>query len=225
MDEAVADATATASAHEIFLVVPDRPYRGDVYWMHQEVWAQVAARRIVRSGLGGPIKSTTSPSLLFHQDGPLVRVRVSGWALKNASTAATHLSRGAIVRVRARLGLWREWRRNIQSHETMDEANTQVEALLGRCGLRIDDRSRAAGQPWSTRPIELLQLGGSKWIKASADRAASGSHHIQVTAADIDLVAEVVDPKDARGAWLNGIGRAKRLGCGMLDLTPMIART
>ena len=209
---------ASASAHEIYFVAPDMSHRSDVYWLHKEVWAQVATRRQALQGHGGRIQSTAKPTLLFRQDGPLVRVRVTGWVLTNSGVGRAAASQGDVVRVRARLGLWRDCTRNIHSRATQTEAQAQVRSILQRSGLRVlhpDECSRAS------QGLALLRLEGSKWIKAGGARNSAGAHRIEFTAADVELLAEVVDADAVRQAWVQGAGRAKRLGCGMLEITPV----
>ena len=94
-------------------------------------------------------------------------------------------------------------------------------------------RGRLASGGIETRLMELLLGAGLKAVAEGTDalsRAMTlglvrgnkrrGDHEVTLPVADIDLIAEVTEPANLRGAWLQGIGRGRRVGCGMLRIEP-----
>jgi hypothetical protein len=131
------------------------------------------------------------PTILYRQDRGMVRVRVSDAAVMQGCGTPERAFFEADQRMdwKIRLGLWRR-----EQQATDNHIETRVFNMLERSG------------------VEVLTLRAHK----SVSSGRKGSHVIQLPIADVQAQIRVIDPTMAAKAWLNGIGRGRRFGFGMI---------
>lgn len=190
------DTTATAHAAELTLALPDAD--PDIYRLHQLVWRAVDQQRLPA------LPCTHRPQLLFRCDGPMLRVRISDSVVHRARRVRIDLKQGQGLQVRARLALWRTPTQALYADARAIESRALD--LLGECGLEIDR-------------LDLGALQIAKGHKGQR-RVHQGEHRIELPTVEVQAWGRVRMAHLARGAWLAGIGRGRRFGCGMLEYLP-----
>lgn len=165
-------------ARELCFAVPDAVT--DIYQLHQMVWSHVDALRDVHA----------RPTILYRRDRGLLRVRVSGVAMRHGRPVNVAHREGDVVRLSLRAALWR--------HVGASDAASRMRAaeLLEAAGL----------QPLGVAVNTSVAIG----YKASAGVL------IRLPVADVLARCRVLDAARANDAWRFGVGRGRRFGFGMI---------
>ena len=217
---------ATAHAAELTLVLaePDP----DIYRLHQLVWHAVDKQRHTA------LPCTHRPRLLFRLDGPVLRVRISDAAAHRARPVRVDLHQGQGLQVRARLALWRSPSQAL--HASTHAIASRARTLLSECGLDIErvelgtlqiarGRKGARRGPPVHHAHQLHQVQMDDRIERlgqmrRAGLASQGGHLIELPTVEVQAWACVSSAHLARQAWIAGVGRGRRFGCGMPEYLP-----
>lgn len=158
----------------------------DLYLTHQAVWEITDRQRDVRH----------APSLLYREDGGVIRVRVSDCAMRGTKPVGLSLVAGAEMAIRVKLALWR---------------NMPYQIRPGQIERRIRDLLHSAG-------LACLDIQSSQYV---ATGFKSRLHtEIALPIASVSGKVRVESVALVAHAWTHGVGRGKRFGFGMLDLSP-----
>lgn len=175
-------------AREITVVTPDSGT--DIYAVHQQVW----------KGVSPWISSQAGQSFLFAPESLAPERRHEGlWRVRSAhlpaqGTTATRLTRTGVLQVvlaatQIRHGL----EQPVPEADQLDWAS----AVLQRHGLQ-------------TRDCRVIE----RWVASGIKRSAR--HRIRVPAVQLLARFSVHDARLAECAFMNGVGRGRRFGFGML---------
>lgn len=99
-------------------------------------------------------------------------------------------------------------------HRTVAHQQQWLIDRAGRLGVAFDEDDGQASFAVSSRGISQFTKGEPEAANGGRRRRVSLSH------ARFDGVLEVVDPDRLRSALVDGVGRAKAYGCGLLTLAP-----
>lgn len=149
---------------------------------------QAVWRELVRIGM--PAAHGQVAPFLFARDGDLVRVRAAHPSLR--APLAKPIMEGCL---RLRLLAERCPKEGRTRPVAPEAIGAFAEAMLRRQGFRAS----------------AIEVTGHCVLKGT-----KGEHAIRLHAADLALRGQFASPAHAQHAWLYGIGRAKRFGCGML---------
>lgn len=138
------------------------------------------------------------PTLVYRVDGGLIRVRVSDCAMRGTRPVKAELAIGDVLPLRLRLALW------LQVPNRTDRA---------RIDQRIRDLMTQAG-------LELLSHGYS--LAVASGYKAKQSSYIELPVVSLDAKVRIMQPDKVAEAWINGIGKGKRFGFGMLDFSASV---
>jgi hypothetical protein len=187
--QAAHNAQCARTAQELLLAVPMQ--LADIYEVHQRVWSEVSRAQAVDH----------RPTLLYRHDPGMIRVRISDCALRRGSMARPvriSLVKGDEVSLRTQLALWR----NVPPHASRTKVMERVIELLSSAGLDVK--------------LPTLDIGTSI---GRGCKQRHGGCDIALPVATVHARVEVMDPGKAAEAWVHGLGRGRRFGFGMLDLT------
>lgn len=177
---AVSTVGLTGCAREFVFSVPAAV--SDLYQLHQMVWSQVDFLRDVRA----------RPTILYRRDRGMLRVRVSGVAMRHGQSVIIHPDVGEVVDLKIRAALWR------RVGPSDGAARTRAGELLSAAGLE---------------PIAMtVTTSVAEGYKARAGEL------IRLAVADVQAKCKVTDAAKAIDAWRCGIGRGRRFGFGMIVL-------
>jgi len=186
---------------------------GDIYQDHRDAWSLVAP---AGRGIPGPSGSTIRSSLIdvvgqgaafvFRREarGALLRLRLrAGAAPVGARAVQIDLAKGLACRLDSKLVPWRsvDEARSNQGIGGQDRMRQRVQDLIFEAGFEL----------------ESLWLGDTEVAEGFKLR---GEHRISLPVVAVQASVRVRDVGLAGRAWLEGIGRARRFGFGMVDLLP-----
>jgi len=129
------------------------------------------------------------PVILYRQDQGLVRVRVSDCAVM--------YGRGIPDRVSFESGQAMEWRVRLALWSDLTQARdikARILEILERAGVEVN--------------FLRFRNGVAEGRKLH--------HVIQLPIADVEAHVRILDPVQAKEAWLRGLGRGRRFGFGMI---------
>lgn len=184
---------------------------GDIYQDHRDAWGLVAS---AGRGIPGPSGSTIRSSLIdavgqgaafvFRREAQdaLLRLRLrAGAAPVGARAVQIDLAEGLACRLDSKLVPWR----------SVDEARRN-QGISGQSGMRHRVRDLICEAGFE---LESLWLGDTEVAEGFKLR---GGHRISLPVVAVRASVHVRDVGLAGRAWLEGIGRARRFGFGMVDL-------
>jgi len=129
------------------------------------------------------------PVILYRQDQGMVRVRVSDCAIMHGRGQPDRASfeEGQTMNWDVRLALWR-------GLAQARDIKARILEILERAG------------------VEVVSMRFRKGVSEGRKR----HHVIRLPVADVAAHVRIVEPIKARDAWLNGLGRGRRFGFGMI---------
>lgn len=133
-----------------------------------------------------------NPDFLYRREGGLVRARISQCAVR--------IGRGSPVAVRFELGSVHSWVVQVALWRSVSQAvqkNTRERV--------IDLLSRAG--------VEVLDVECSESVGEGVKR----NHRIVLPLAIVKAKVRIIDADLAHQSWIEGIGRGRRFGFGMID--------
>lgn len=135
------------------------------------------------------------PALVYRVDDGMIRVRVSDCAMRGTKPVKADLAGGDVLALKVRLALW------LQVPYRTEQAHIEqrIHALLEQAGLHLLDFAYRTG--------------------IACGRKVKQSSFIELPVASIEGRVRVMQPEKAIAAWVNGIGKGKRFGFGMLDFS------
>lgn len=139
------------------------------------------------------------PTLLYREDAGVIRVRVSDCAMRGTKPVGVSLALGAEMEVRVKLALWRTVPHRVQP----GQIEHRVRQLLCGAGLTC------------------LNVQSSQYVARGYKSSLNAA--IALPIANVSGNVRVENAALAANAWTQGVGRGKRFGFGMLDLSPVSA--
>lgn len=179
--------TESAQAREILVALPD--CITDLYTVHQLVWAHVErAARVARQK-----HKASTPTFIYRVDSGMIRARSVDLPSGVASVSQMRESADFYLDIAALTG---------ERHDRPVPAAS----LEQWCASKIE----RSGFVVSDLVVDQYEMRvGKKYIERV-------QHNIQIPVARLRAKLKTKDAELCAAAWVNGIGRGKRFGLGML---------
>jgi CRISPR associated protein len=137
------------------------------------------------------------PTLIYRHDNGIIRVRISDCAMKGTKPVDVSLAVGTQLSVRVKLALWR----TVPQEVRHGQIENRVRQLLHGAGLTC------------------LKFRSSQYVARGYKSRLNAE--IALPIADVSGTARIENADLTANAWTQGVGRGKRFGFGMLDLSPV----